>query len=118
MTKIVNEGDVWYVEVRDLLQNSPVAVEGLVHFLLIFKFLMICTTGIVKMSCPDPYDSAYSLCFLRMTREVILEATPAHPLYLPLLGDYALRLTIDHVRFIFVACIIRCSHHARLSRPL
>jgi hypothetical protein len=100
MTKIVNEGDVWYVEVRDLLkklQNSPVAVEGLVHFLLIFKFLMIRTTGIVKMSCPDPYDSAYSLCFLRMTREVILEATPAHPLYLPLSGDYALRLTIDHL---------------------
>jgi hypothetical protein len=121
MTKITNEGDVWYVEVRDLLkklQNSPVVVKGLAHFLLIFKFFVICATGIVKMSCPDLYDSAYSLCFLQMTRKVTLEATPAHVLYLPLSGDYALRLTIDHVRFIFVACIIRHSHCTRLSRPL
>jgi hypothetical protein len=100
--KVVNEGNVWYVEVRDLLkklQNGPVAVEGLIYFLSILNFLMIYVSGIVKMSCSDPYDPSFSLCFLRMTGDTILEATPANPLYLPLLHNGTLRLTIDHVSF-------------------
>ena len=103
--KVVNEGDVWYVEVRDLLkklQNGPVTVEGWIYFLLTLNILKIYISGTVKMSCPDPYDPSFSLCFLRMMGDTILEATPANPLYLPLLHNGTLRLTVDHVSFVSI----------------
>jgi hypothetical protein len=102
MAKVVNQGDVWYVEVHDLLkklQNGPVTVKGLIYFLLILNFLKVYISGIVKMLCPNPYDPSFSLCFLQMMGEMILEATPANLLYRPLSHNGTLKLTVDHVCF-------------------
>ena len=54
------------------------------------------------MSCPDPYDPTFSLCFVCMTGNSVLEATLANPTNILLASDGVLRLTVDHVSFTHV----------------
>lgn len=57
---------------------------------------IICV-GTITLSCPDPFDPEFSLCFLRMVEGTLLEATVPNPgiIFLPI--ENSLRLTVNHV---------------------